>query len=117
EAEMDPSRPIGPIREVDLDDASRRVEAAFLASVCGCVLGKPLEISPTLAELRAAFEKIGEWPLNDYVSERVKTEGGLHALHESAWETCRENIRWAAPDDDINYTLMGMLLLEQHGLS
>lgn len=117
EAEMDPSRPIGPIREVDLDDASRRVEAAFLASVCGCVLGKPLEISPTLAELRAAFEKIGEWPLNDYVSERVKTEGGLRTLHESAWETCRENIRWAAPDDDINYTLMGMLLLEQHGLS
>jgi len=27
----------------------------------------------------------------------------------------REGIRWAAPDDDINYTLVGMLALERHG--
>ena len=38
-AECDPLRPLGPISTVDLEDAARRVEAAFLASVCGSILG------------------------------------------------------------------------------
>ena len=46
-----------------------RVEAAFLASVCGCILGKPLEVATDLAAIRAAAERANEWPLTDYVSE------------------------------------------------
>ena len=41
--EMDPSRPKGQIKKVDIEDSSKRVEAAFIASLCGCMLGKPLE--------------------------------------------------------------------------
>jgi ADP-ribosylglycohydrolase len=37
-------------------------------------------------------------------------------LHRSWPETARERIAYVAPDDDINYTIMGMLILEQHGL-
>jgi hypothetical protein len=59
-AECDPARPLGAIRSVDLADSARRVEAAFLGSVCGCILGKPLEIRPTLAQIRTALEGIGE---------------------------------------------------------
>ena len=113
-AECDPLRPLGPISTVDLEDAARRVEAAFLASVCGCILGKPLEFGPTLPELRAGFRKVGEWPIRDYVSE-----GALEVIgrrHPSWQETVRGRIRWVAPDDDINYTLLGMLILEDHGI-
>ena len=107
-------RPLGVVGDVDLDDSARRVEAAFLGSVCGCILGKPLEISPTLAMLRTALEAIGEWPLSDYVSEHLREH--LPHFHGSWTETVREHITYVAPDDDINYTVMGMLLLEQHGV-
>ena len=112
---MTPARPQGAIAPIDLADSARRVEAAFLGSVCGCILGKPLEINPTLPELRQALEALGEWPLNDYISERVAPLLS-RPLHGSWPETVRERIRWVAPDDDLNYTVLGMILLEQHGL-
>jgi hypothetical protein len=68
---------LGTISEVDLEDSARRVETAFLSSVCGCVLGKPLEINPTLGQIRTALERIGEWPMNDYISERTAEQGFL----------------------------------------
>jgi len=111
----DRDRPQEPLRAVEANDIARRVEAAFLGSVCGCMLGKPLEINPTLPEIRRVLEPLGEWPLTDYVTER-----GAHAFdrppHPDWTETVRENVRWVAPDDDINYTVLGMLLLEQHGV-
>jgi ADP-ribosylglycohydrolase len=115
-AECDPNRPLGAIAAVDLDVCARRVETAFLSSVCGCILGKPLEINPTLDQIRGALEGIGEWPMDDYVSERI-AEALRRPLHRSWVETVRERIAYVAPDDDINYTIMGMLLLERHGLA
>ncbi|WP_308636458.1 ADP-ribosylglycohydrolase family protein [Paenibacillus silvisoli] len=114
QAACDPDRPLGALREIAADDSRRRVETAFLASVCGSILGKPLEINPTLPQLREAFEQAGEWPLADYVSEPM-----LRALGKSHWswfETTRERIRHVAPDDDVNYTLIGMLAIEQFGV-
>ena len=106
-------RPRDPIAAVDLADASRRVEAAFLGSVCGCMLGKPLEVRSTLEEIRGAAEAVGEWPLRDYVTERLLATLGRR--HPSWSETVRERIRGVAPDDDINYTVAGMLLMESKG--
>lgn len=113
-AECDPNRPQSTLGALDTQDLSRRVEAAFLGSVCGCVLGKPLEINPTLAELREALEKTGDWPLRDYISQ--STLGGLRSRHESWPNTTRENIRFVEPDDDMNYTILGMIVLEKYGL-
>ena len=115
EAQMDPSRPRGRFRSISADDAAKRVYTAFLSSVCGCMLGKPLEINPTLDEIRTASEAIGEWPIRDYISEKINMQGRRH-FHPDAPMTLRETLRYAAPDDDINYTIMGMLLLEDHGL-
>ena len=99
---------------VDPAAVASRVEAAFQGSVCGCVLGKPVEVSPTLADLRDAAEPVGEWPISDYLSERAVTR--LPRPPHHSWpETVRERIRYAAPDDDINYTILGMLVLERHG--
>ncbi len=113
-AEMATDRPRHLIRPVAPEDAAARVETAFLSSVCGCMLGKPLEINPTLDEIRTALEAIGEWPLHDYVSLRTNMRGS-HAWHRDHLITVRENLRFAAPDDDINYTILGMLVLEQNG--
>lgn len=116
-AEADSSRTRHAPTEVNHVDAERRARAGFLGSVCGCILGKPVEINPTLDELKRALQAIGEWPLNDYIPERISSQGGLRPLHRDWPETVRGRIRWVAPDDDINYTLLGLLVLEQHGIS
>jgi ADP-ribosylglycohydrolase len=114
-AECDPARPSGVVGHIDLAESAQRVQAAFLGSVCGCILGKPLECNPTLAEIRAAAETSAEWPLNDYVSEKMLATLGQR--HSSWWETARGHIGYVAPDDDINYTILGMLVLEDHGVN
>ena len=109
-----PDLPDDPLHPVDLDDARRRAEAGFLGSVCGCVLGKPVEVRTTMAKLRAAAETTGEWPIRDYLSEAMLD--ALGDRHRSWPESVRERIRFVARDDDINYTVLGMLILEQHGI-
>lgn len=113
-AAADASRPTERVWSGAPEEAARRVRAAFLTSVAGCILGKPSEIDPTLDELRAALEPHGEWPLRDYPSEAA-----VHALRElqPQWrELVRERIDHVAADDDINYSVIGMLVLERHGL-
>jgi ADP-ribosylglycohydrolase len=97
----------------DLDAVAPRVETAFLARVCGCILGKPFEFDPTLDELRAVLEPAGEWPLTDYVTEA--TNARLRQPQGQWPELVRERITHVCEDDDLNYTVLAMLLLERHG--
>lgn len=113
-AACDSTRPVEPIGHLASGEMTARIETAFLSSVCGCILGKPLELGLTLSEIRQAAERVGEWPLDGYVSEQV-----LEALGRTPHpgnDTTRERIRFVGPDDDINYRVIAMLLLEEHGL-
>jgi ADP-ribosylglycohydrolase len=112
-AEWDPVRTPDPVGTIAPADAASRTQAAFLGSVCGCMLGKPLEVRATLAEIRAAAESAGEWPLRDYVTEQMLA--ALGRRHRSWEQAVRGRIDAVAPDDDINYTVAGMLLLESRG--
>lgn len=115
--ECAPDRIEGPIAEIDLEDSSKRVKTAFYSSVCGCILGKPLEEFPlpTLYEMKDALLKSGEWPMHDYISD--ETLKALGRRNISWTETTRGRIKYVAPDDDITYTIMGMLLLENYGIN
>ena len=106
-------RPTEPICSVEPADMADRVKAAFQGAVCGCILGKPLEVNPTLTEIREAAESCNEWPLRDYISDALLD--ALGRRHRSAALTARERIRYVAPVDDINYTILGMLVLEKYG--
>lgn len=111
--ECDPNRPTDPIATLDPEEASARVRAAFVGRVCGCMLGKPFEIDVTLDQIRRALDPLGEWPLSDYPTEKA-----IHALptQQGQWrELARERIDHVAVDDDINYTILAMLVLESHG--
>ena len=108
----DPRRPLVGTAFSPLDVASR-IETAFLARVSGCILGKPFEFDPTLHELRATLEPAGEWPLRDYVT--ASTNSLLRAPQPQWAELVREQITHVAMDDDLNYTVLAMLLLEKHG--
>ncbi len=112
-AESNPDRNQGAIAPIDINDSAKRVESAFLGSVAGCMLGKPLEAMLTGDEIRSALEAMGDWPMSEYVSNKVKEY--VPRVHRSFPETAREFIDYVAPDDDINYTIMGMLILEEFG--
>ena len=56
---------------------------------------------------------IRDRPMSEYISKDI--ENVLPRVHRSFPETAREYIKYVAPDDDINYTIMGMLILEKFG--
>ena len=115
-AECDPNRALGQIRALPEQEIDRRVSSAFITSVCACILGKPLEQPPygTLDDVRAAAEAVHEWPIRDYVSDAMLTAWGRR---NPSWvDTTQGNVHYVAPDDDITYSIMGMLLLEKGGV-
>jgi ADP-ribosylglycohydrolase len=111
-AEADPDRPRTPV-PFDADDVAARIETAWYARVSGCILGKPFEFDPTLAELRQVLEPAGEWPLRDYVTEA--TNARLRQPQPQWPELVRERLTHVCEDDDLNYTVLAMLLLERYG--
>jgi ADP-ribosylglycohydrolase len=111
-AEADPGRETT-ARRFEAGEVARRIETAWYARVCGCVLGKPFEFDPTLEELKEVLEPAGEWPLSDYVTEATNVR--LRVPQPQWPELVRERITHVCEDDDLNYTVLAMLLLEQHG--
>lgn len=114
-AACDPHRARGPLADLPREAVQARIKAGFMASVCACILGKPLEEAPygTLWDIREAAQKVGEWPFKTYVSEAMLTAWGRR---NPSWvETVKGRVRHVAPDDDITYAICGMLLLEKKG--
>jgi ADP-ribosylglycohydrolase len=93
------------------------LEAAWLGRAVGCLLGKPVEKLP-LDAVRRLAAATGNWPLTTYFTA-VGVPGELLAEHpwnrRSAATSLAENIDGMPEDDDLNYPLLGVLLLQRHG--
>lgn len=90
-----------------------RIRAAWQGRISGCILGKPVEVlsfQQGLDGLTRYLEGTGASPLRDYVP---LAEGSL--VDRLARNCCRGHITRAEPDDDINYTVLALLLLEDRG--
>jgi ADP-ribosylglycohydrolase len=91
-----------------------RLRGAWEGRVSGCQLGKPVELLVHFegqAGLDAYLESAGALPLRDYVP---LVEDTLVARIGRA--SCRGELCRSEPDDDINYTVLALLVLEDHGL-
>ncbi|WP_217209563.1 ADP-ribosylglycohydrolase family protein [Streptomyces sp. AC550_RSS872] len=97
--------------------APTRYEAAWLGRAVGCLLGKPVEKLP-LEAIRRLAGATGNWPLTTYFTARG-VPADLLAAHpwnrRSAATSLAENIDGMPEDDDLNYPLLGLLLLQRHG--
>ncbi|MFD3568050.1 ADP-ribosylglycohydrolase family protein [Streptomyces sp. NPDC058667] len=94
-----------------------RLHAAWLGRAVGCLLGKPVEKLP-LSAIRDLGRAAGNWPLSGWFTARgVPAE--LLAAHpwnrRSATTSLAENIDGMPEDDDLNYPLLNLLLLQRHG--
>ncbi|NMM34731.1 MAG: ADP-ribosylglycohydrolase family protein [Phycicoccus sp.] len=108
------ARPYADTRTASLTD---RVHGAWLGRAAGCLLGKPVEKIP-----REGIEEIlratGRWPLDAYF-----TAVGLPADVSARWPWNRrsaptslvENIAGMPEDDDLNFPILALSLLEDHG--
>ncbi|WP_406728059.1 ADP-ribosylglycohydrolase family protein [Streptomyces sp. GD-15H] len=94
-----------------------RLEAAWLGRAVGCLLGKPVEKLP-LDGIRRLARATGNWPLNGYFTARG-VPGELAARYpwnrRSAATSLAENIDGMPEDDDLNYPLLNLLLLQRYG--
>lgn len=91
-----------------------RIRGAWQGRVSGCQLGKPVEILSMReghSGLSGYLEQADALPLRDYVP---LVEGTTVAEHFP--NACRGRFDRSAPDDDINYSVLGLMMLEEHGL-
>jgi hypothetical protein len=94
-----------------------RIHGAWLGRAVGCLLGKPVEKIPR-AGIREILEATGRWPLAGYF-----TAHGLPTDVAERWPWNRasrttslaEVIDGMPEDDDLNYTLLALRVLEEHG--
>jgi ADP-ribosylglycohydrolase len=98
-------------------DLPERMRGAWTGRAAGCLLGKPVEKIP-----REGIEEIlrstGRWPL-----DRWFTAAGLPDDVAARWPWNRrsaptsleENIDGMPEDDDLNYPILALALLERHG--
>ena len=105
-----PSRPF----ERDIED---KVHAGWLGRIAGCNVGKPVEWGDhwTAAHLRSYLELAGAYPLLGYVPLLDPLPAAYELREDNMFETTRGNVDGSARDDDIDYPILGLYLLEKHG--
>lgn len=96
---------------------TRQAHAAWLGRAAGCLLGKPVEKLP-LHGIRALARATGNWPLDTWFTARG-VPADLAAAHpwnrRSAVNSLAENIDGMPEDDDLNYPLLNLLLIQRYG--
>jgi ADP-ribosylglycohydrolase len=97
-----------------MSELRERIRSAWQGRISGCQLGKPVEIISMRQGhegLTTYLERAGALPLRDYVP---LIEG---TLAEVGRDSCKGRLERSEPDDDINYTVLALIMLENHGLA
>lgn len=113
-------RPANPVPGGDVQRPAspllNRLHAAWLGRAAGCLLGKPVEKLP-LPAIRQLAAAANNWPLTTWFT----AQGVPHELldrhpwnRHSAPTSLAENIKGMPEDDDLNYPLLNLLLLQRH---
>lgn len=101
---------------VDSSTYADRVDAAWLGRIAGCNLGKPVEWGDhwTVDHIADYLRRADAYPLTDYfpVLDPMPAEFELNA----SWtHSTRGRVDGSARDDDIDYAILALHLLEKHG--
>jgi ADP-ribosylglycohydrolase len=100
---------------------AERVRGGFLARTAACMLGKPFE-GVDRRTIRIIAEETGNWPLRRF--QRAPTAAQLRrviarrpARLPNAWQQASyiDRCDGFPGDDDINYTVVGMEVMSDHG--
>ncbi|WP_405794617.1 ADP-ribosylglycohydrolase family protein [Streptomyces longwoodensis] len=103
--------PVG--TEPELDD---RILGGWLGRIAGNMLGKPVEQGDlwTRDRIDRYLRRAAALPLTDYLPEPA--DEGLAGALRPEWRQCvRGRIHGSCRDDDVDYAILGLHLLETHG--
>ena len=95
-------------------NVEERLLGAWLGRCAGCCLGKPVEGAMDRAKLRSYLDLAGAFPLTDYVPALDPMPEGFR-LRDCWTESARGRIEAAPRDDDTDYTILGLHMLETYG--
>jgi ADP-ribosylglycohydrolase len=98
------------LSETQLKD---RIYGAWLGRSCGCTLGKPVE-GMTRAQIHTYLTAAKAYPLVEYFPLIDPLPDGIQ-LHPSYVDTVRGTISYMSRDDDTDYTIVGLHVLEKFG--
>lgn len=92
-----------------------RVHGAWLGRCAGCNLGKPVEGHGwNRRKLRSYLEQAGAYPIDNYLPVLDPMPAGME-LNGSWREATRGRVNAMARDDDTDYTILGLHVLEGLG--
>ena len=89
-----------------------RIRSAWQGRVSGCQLGKPVEMMSMLQGYEALHSYLTDaklLPVRDY----IPAVGD--AIPEGMRASCRDELSRSEPDDDINYSVLALMMLEERG--
>ncbi|WP_249416570.1 ADP-ribosylglycohydrolase family protein [Streptomyces sp. TS71-3] len=94
-----------------------RLLGAWTGRVVGNMLGKPVELGDywTPAKIAAYLRGAGAYPLADYVPLTKAASTPQYRLRECRPETTRGNIDGSSRDDDVDYTILNLHVLQKYG--
>ena len=103
--------------EADCD----KIYGAWLGRCAGCLLGQPVE-GWRRARINGLLKETGNLPLQNYISSdigpvlrekyNVRDDGHAYGAEKTGWIN---NVSYMPEDDDTNYTLIALKLVEQYG--
>ncbi|MGW5638793.1 ADP-ribosylglycohydrolase family protein [Streptomyces sp. NPDC003832] len=96
-----------------------RVLGGWLGRIAGNMLGKPVEQGDlwTRDRIDRYLRRAAALPLTDYLPEPPPGDGEVFELRPE-WRSCvRGRIHGSCRDDDVDYAILGLHLLETHGFS
>ena len=89
------------------------IRAAWQGRISGCQMGKAVELLSMregLDALRAYLDRADALPIRDY----IPLVPGTSVARQFA-NCCRGRFDRSEPDDDINYSVLALMMLEEHG--
>lgn len=99
-----------------------KIYGAWLGRCAGCLLGQPVE-GWHRARIEALLKGTDNYPIDNYMSsivpDNIKREcdvsdyPGVYGNKMKGWIN---NVEYMPEDDDINYTIMGLKIVEKYGI-
>jgi ADP-ribosylglycohydrolase len=100
--------------DVDHEQLPERISGAWLGRAVGNTLGKPVE-GLSRQQMEAYLRAAGQWPQTGYLPLLEPLPEGVPFLHPSAPTASAGRFSDVPRDDDIDWTILGLHVLETYG--
>ena len=110
-----PQKKITSLGILNKDSLYQRIYGAWLGRCIGCLLGKPVEGWPR-KEIESYLKATNCYPLLDYFPYAPdKINNNEYNLNPSDKKATKGNISYMIRDDDLDYTILNLKLIEENG--